>query len=235
VAYQLLDAFQSLFAGKEYRHRRSNLGDSVASHFYTDLFKLGRSQKYRSAVTSKTHVINTANVTVGKTARRGDGTFGEKVPSVLASNSPGHDVAFGSVATIEIGIEVKILAKAMIKQLDRVGTDILNQISEFKRHGGNPICIGIVGLNFASTCTSYEGTRSYTTDGKTMAHPIDEAPQAERRLTARISPVLDELIVLRFVATNSPPFAFRWLNATQTEAEYAASLVRVSREYEVRF
>jgi len=43
---------------------------------------------------------------------------------------PGIAVAFGKVATIEIGTEVKILAKAMRKQLDRVCSDLEKQISE---------------------------------------------------------------------------------------------------------
>ena len=53
----------------------------------------------------------------------------------------GYLVARGPIATVEIGIEVKILAKAMIKQIDRVINDLRNQVVQFKRGGGNPICI----------------------------------------------------------------------------------------------
>jgi hypothetical protein len=166
VTYKLLDRFRDLFQGTEYRHRRSNLGDQVASYLYDDLFTLARSSKFVTTVRTQSHVINVANVAVGRTARRGDGTFGERVPSVDAATVPDHLVSFGSVATIDVGIEVKILAKAMIKQIDRVGTDMINQASEFRRHGGSPICIGIVGINHASSYTSFEGDRAWPTDGR---------------------------------------------------------------------
>jgi len=235
VPYKLLDRFRDLFEGKEYRHRRSNLGDQVASYLYDDLVDLGRSRKLVAAARLQSHVINMANVTVGKSARRGDGTFGERVPNVAAVVVPEHLVAFGEVATVDVGIEVKILAKAMIKQLDRVGTDMLNQAAEFRRHGGTPICIGIVGINHAGAYTSYEGDREWPTDGKKAPHPVQEAAQAERRLLPRIQAAFDEVIVLRYRATNIAPFPFSWLNAVETEKQYAASLVRISREYEKRF
>jgi hypothetical protein len=41
--YALLRTFRSLFDGKPYRHRISNLGDLVASHLYEDLVALGKS------------------------------------------------------------------------------------------------------------------------------------------------------------------------------------------------
>jgi hypothetical protein len=43
--YRLLEAFQGLFEGRRYLHRRSNLGDLVAMEFYEDLFALGRSRR----------------------------------------------------------------------------------------------------------------------------------------------------------------------------------------------
>ena len=68
-------------------------------------------------------------------------------------------VARGPVATIEIGAETKILAKAMIKQIDRVISDLVNQAMQFKRGGGNPICVAFVGINFAEGYVSFEGTK----------------------------------------------------------------------------
>jgi hypothetical protein len=235
VTYKLLDRFRDLFQGTEYRHRRSNLGDQVASYLYDDLFTLARSSKFVTTVRTQSHVINVANVAVGRTARRGDGTFGERVPSVGAATVPEHLVSFGSVATVDVGIEVKILAKAMIKQIDRVGTDMINQASEFRRHGGRPICIGIVGINHATSYTSFEGDRVWPTDGRKTPHPFQEAHQAEYRLLPRIRDDFDEVIVLRYIATNVEPFPFSWLNTTDTESQYSASLLRISREYELRF
>lgn len=235
MAYKLLEQFRALFKGQKYLHRRSNTGDQVASFLYDDLFELARSPKFVAAVSGQRSVINVANVTVGRTARRGDGTLGERVPNVAAIVVPDHLVSFGQVATIDVGIEVKVLAKAMIKQLDRVGTDMINQAAEFRRHGGNPICVGIVGINRAKNYVSFEGTREWPTDGKKTPHPSQEAEQAERRLIPRIQPEFDEVIVLRYMATNADPFPFKWVDAVTTETEYAASLLRISREYEKRF
>jgi hypothetical protein len=50
----------------------------------------------------------------GIEARRGDGTFGELILGERAVVDPGYKVARGPVANVEIGVEVKILAKAMI-------------------------------------------------------------------------------------------------------------------------
>ena len=94
-------------------------------------------------------------------------------------------VARGPVATIEIGAETKILAKAMIKQIDRVINDLTNQVTQFKRAGGNPICLAFVGINFAEQYVSFEGRKRWPTDGKKYKHPIQEAKQAEQRLNER--------------------------------------------------
>jgi hypothetical protein len=235
VNYKLLSRFRALFEGQKYLHRRSNAGDQVASFLYDDLLQLGRSPKYVAAASTHRSVINIANVAVGRTARRGDGSFGERVPNVAAVLVPDHLVALGSVATVDVGIEVKVLAKAMIKQLDRVGTDMINQASEFRRHGGNPICIGIVGINRAKGYVSFEADREYATDGRKSPHPSQEAEQAERRLLPRIQPFFDEVITLRYLATNISPFPFGWVDEVATETEYSASLTRISREYEKRF
>jgi hypothetical protein len=67
-----------------------------------------------------------------KPGRRGDGTFGELVPAAVALTEKGMLVARGPVATIEIDAETKILVKAMIKQIDRVITDLTNQATQFQ-------------------------------------------------------------------------------------------------------
>lgn len=145
-------------------------------------------------------------------------------------------VALGEVASIEIGTEVKVLAKAMIKQVDRVGTDLINQAAEFKRSNPRAICIGIVGVNNAPIYRGLEGAREYVTTGKGgYLHPIQEAAQAEQKFVSRVATSLDELVVFRFVATNMVPLSFAWLNRAQTEKEYGAALVRIALAYENRF
>ena len=89
-------------------------------HLYEDLVTIDRSDKYRLHVSSMSRVLNVQNRRAGIAARRGDGTFGELIPGETVITDPGYIVGRGSIATVEIGIEVKILAKAMIKQIDRV-------------------------------------------------------------------------------------------------------------------
>jgi len=203
--------------------------------FFEDLHALGRSKKLVSRVDTGISVLNTRNRRQGIKARRGDGSFGEIVPYVEPIKDKGFVVCRGPIATIEIGIEVKILMKAMIKQIDRVINDLEKQAAHFRSRGGKPICVGIVGINRAPHCTSYEGERKFRTDGTKYTHPIDEADDAEARLMSRAASHFEEFIVLRFLATNEPPFRFAWANEQTTTMDYGAVLARVSQHYEARF
>ena len=233
--YALLRTFRSLFEGQRYRHRDASLGDLVASQLYEDLVALNKSQKLIHRVKHHERVVNLRNVLIGKPSRRGDGTFGELVPAAVAVTEQGLLVARGPVATIEIGAETKILAKAMIKQIDRVIGDLVKQVTHFRSGGGNPICVGIVGINFADQYVSFEGRKRWPTDGKRYKHPIQEAAEAEQRLLAKACSAFDEFQILRFKATNTKPFPFDWVDLAKTELEYSALLTRVSREYDTRF
>jgi hypothetical protein len=232
---RLLNRFRALFDGTKYIHRNSNLGDLVAVEFFEDLMTLGKSSKLESRVIDHDRVANVKNITVGKKARRGDGTFGELVPTALAMAEEGFLVARGHTANVEIGVETKIVSKAMIKQVDRVIGDLKRQVLMFKKHGGNPICVAFVGVNWSPAYTSYEGERPFPTDGKKYKHPIQESEAAERRLRAEAQADFDEFLLLRFSATNVPPYPFSWINEAQLTLEYNALLTRVSREYDSRF
>ena len=123
----------------------------------------------------------------------------------------------------------------MIKQIDRVISDLRRQVEEFKK-SGDPICIAVVGVNHASSYTSIEGDRPFHTDGTAKAkHPAQEAAQAIRRLNDHAKPDFDEFLLLRFSATNVDPFPFEWLNEDETLLEYSALLARVTRLYAERF
>ena len=233
--YRLLDTFRGLFEGQAYLHRRSNLGDFVAMHLYEDLYALGRSTKYVARVDTRISVLNTQNRRRGVNARRGDGSFGEGLPNAAPLRDEGFVVGRGTIATIEIGIEVKIMMKAMIKQIDRVIGDLDRQAGNFRSRRGDPICIGIVGVNRAPYCTSYEGPeRSYRTGGSKNKHPIDEAVEAEDRLRRLVAPVFDEFLVLSYSATNEPPYRFAWTDESAMHMDYGAALVRMSQQYEAR-
>ena len=185
---------------------------------------------------ARTRVVNRQNTRRGVLARRGDGTFGEIIPNTPALIEPGFRVARGEVATVELGIEVKILAKAMLKQIDRVIGDLNKQVSQFQLGGGSPVTIGIVGINHAAVYTSYEGDREYRTTGRDgYAHPIQEAKEAKRRLVTMAAPQFDQFLPLEFRAENVAPFRFEWLNKDSTERDYGAVLTRVLRSYDQRF
>lgn len=233
--YALLRTFRGLFESKPYLHRKSNLGDLVASQLYEDLVAINKSTKLVERVQRHERVVNLRNVMTGRPGRRGDGTFGELVPAAVALTEKGMLVARGPVATIEIGAETKILAKAMIKQIDRVITDLINQVNQFRRGGGSPISVGFIGINFADQYVSFEGRKHWPTDGKKYKHPIQEAVQAEQRLKEKAGSAFDEFQILRFRATNAKPYPFNWVNLGETELEYSALLTRVSREYDRRF
>jgi len=180
--------------------------------------------------------LNVQNKRRGVAARRGDGTFGEIIPGEAPISDSGYLVSRGPIATVEIGIEVKILAKAMIKQIDRVTNDLRNQAAQFKRGGGSPIRVALVGINRAESVVGYEGDRPFPTTGKQgFLHPFQEAPEAERRLRADAAPEFDEFLVLRFKATNAAPYPFEWADYNETRLDYAAALARISARYQQRF
>lgn len=237
LEYRLLTEFRRLFEGKIYKHRASNQGDFVAMQLYEDLIAINRSPKLiDAAINRRDRVLNVQNTRRGVSARRGDGTFGEIIPGENAIGDAGYLVYRGPVATVEIGIEVKILAKAMIKQIDRVINDLRNQVVQFKRGGGNPITIGIVGINQAQSVIGYEGDRPFPTTGRDgFLHPYQEAPEAERRLRVEAQPEFDEFLVLPFKATNAPPYPFEWVDYQETRLDYAAALSRISARYQQRF
>jgi hypothetical protein len=66
-------------------------------------------------------------------------------------------------------------------------------------------------------------------------HPQQEAAAAEDFLKTSAAPNFDEFIVLKFIASNMPPYDFRWLNDKTTELDYGAVLVRVSQRYEATY
>lgn len=218
-----------------YRHRDSSLGDSVASYLPEDLYALNRSRGLNALIDAGARVLNTRNTLRAVKSRRGDSTFGELVPYSPTANAPGFVVLRGDVATVEIGTEVKILAKAMIKQIDRVIGDLVRQVEQFHAAGGEPICVGIVGVNWADRYTSLEGDKLWPTNGRKDKHPVQEAGEAENRLISKAAPAFDEFIILPFRARNEPPFMFEWLDEKRTASDYGAVLTRILRKYEARF
>jgi hypothetical protein len=231
--FRLLSEFRRLFQGHKYKHRASNQGDFLATHLYEDLVGINRSPKLVGAIEAGMLVLNVANRLQGVRARRGDGTLGQIIPGEMPIRDEGFTVARGKIATVEIGIEVKILAKAMIKQIDRVINDLRNQAAQFRKAGEHAFCVGIVGINQAESYVSFEGRRSFPTTGKGgYLHPIQEAADAERRLIEHAAPSYNEFLVLRFRATNKKPYPFEWADFDEARLNYAAALTRISSAFQ---
>jgi hypothetical protein len=236
VKYRLLDEFENLFSGKFYNHRVYNNGDYVAVGLYEDLLHLKRSPKYARRVAAGTSVVNFSNVSPGIAARRADGTFGQNVPHVDPNVVDGYAVLRGTTATVEIGVEVKIVCKAMLRQIGRVMNDLKEQASELQLKNVDAVRAAVVGVNFAPFYVSFEGDREWRTTGHGKhKHPVQEADEVVSRLRARVAPLYDELLVLPFIATNDPPYDFAWVDSATTQREYGAALVRLSQLYEKRF
>jgi len=235
LEFRLLAEFRKLFEGRVYKHRASNQGDYIAMHLYEDLVAIDRAPKLVAAIRKGILVLNVANRLQGIRSRRGDGTFGEIVPGETPIRDEGYAVARGKIATVEIGVEVKILAKAMIKQIDRVVNDLRNQAVQFRKGGAQPFCVAVVGINQADHYVSFEGDRSWPTTGKGgYLHPVQEAAEAERRLHEHAAPSYNEFLVLHYKATNEEPYPFEWVDFNETRLNYAAVLTRISSAFQQR-
>lgn len=229
--FRLLEAFRRTFEGGPYLHRNSQLGNRVADFLFDDLYELNQSSRFRSDADHDLAALNPKGISPGLKARRGDGSWGPVVPAHVPRPYAGHIIRIAPTAEVDIGAEVKILAKSMIKQLDRVCSDLCGQSRHFKTKSPDAISVGIVGINLAAKYTSYEGARSYPTGQPGHPHPAAEAPEAERRLLAEVEHCYDELLILAFRATNTAPYAFQWVDRNATADSYASLLLRVLREY----
>jgi hypothetical protein len=200
-------------------------------HIYEDWCAIEPESPYAKRVGRRELILASNNRTRGIRARRGDGTLGIPTPHTPVIEDKGYEVARGEVASIVVGIEVKIVAKAMLKQIDRVITDLNNQVIEWKRRGEFPLSMGLVGINEAEVYTAYEGDRLYRTGAGGHRHPSQEAHETAQRIRLHVFPNYDEALVLRFKATNEPPYAFSWVDGEETRREYGAALVRLNTKY----
>ncbi len=228
--FSLLTKFEDTFRDHRYLHRNSQLGNRVADYLFDDLYDLQSDSKFRQDVDSGKVALNPKGISPGVKARRGDGSFGPIVPGHSPRPYRGHLVPMAPTAEVDIGAEVKILAKAMIKQIDRVISDLCGQSGHFRTKSPDALSVGIVGINVSGSYVSYEKDRTYPT-GVFGPHPFQEAPEAERRLLSSAEPCFDEFLVLPFLATNEPPFPFQWARPEQTRDNYASVLLRLLRAY----
>ena len=231
---KLLLAFEDLFRGQPYLHRRSNLGNEVARILYEDLYSGGYSTKLKERMESGTCVVNIAGSTHGVKARRGDGTFGTVVPGTAPARSGKFSVWHGVVALTQIGAEVKVLATAHLKQIDRVINDLAGSAQSFKKKSRSAITVGVAGVNYSQSYTGFEGTREYPRDHM-PERALRDAEETSRRLEQLAAPDFDEFLLFKFKATNRAPYPFSWLDRVGVAKDYGAALVRIAGLYQSQF
>ncbi len=138
------------------------------------------------------------------------------------------------VALTQIGTEVKIIATARLKQIDRVISDLVGSAQTLKEKSPNAITVGIAAVNYSESYTGVEGDREFPIDTKPES-ALREAEETARRLERFAGPPFDEFLLFKFKATNRTPYPFAWLNERGTVADYAAALVRIGALFESRF
>lgn len=229
--FQLLDAFRLTFAGKVYKHRNSTIGNKIGRQLFEDLLDHAVSAAYNFDVGNGRAVVNSGgSIHTPRQIRRNDSVYG--CPPAGAELRPlqaGFRISEGPVAEPRIGCEVKILAKSQQKQIDRVLSDLENFVRRMKELSENCLNLAIVGVNHEAEYEGHEGER-------TFRHRLrmDEPRVVEDKLQILLGKY-DELLVLRFKATNQPPYPFRWLSERKVNLDYGAVLTRLGEAYQRRF
>ncbi len=229
--FALLETFKFAFAGGVYRHRDSTIGNRIARQLFEDLLKHVVSSHYNEHVRDSLGVVNRGGGIHGKAIRRNDSLFGRLPAGVpVKSPPPGLRVAEGPVAEARIACEVKILAKAQQKQIDRVISDLSNFALRMKRLNKNCIKVAIVGVNHEGNYVGYEGRRPFRDRLRAQEPEIVTA-----KLRDEVVRDYEEFLILPFRATNQPPYPFRWLYAGRADLDYGAALTRIGELYQRRF
>jgi hypothetical protein len=166
-----------------------------------------------------------------KAIRRNDSILGRPPAGfTLAPLSPGFSVFEGPVADPRVGCEVKILAKSQLKQIGRVISDLERFVDRMKSLNQRCLNVAVVGVNYESDYVGWEGERPYR-------HKLtsNEPEIVSARLTEALLNRYDELLILRFRATNQPAYPFDWLHPKQVDLDYGAALTRIGELYQGRF
>lgn len=249
--YRVLKAFESLFGGRIYNPRSSTQNNAICEAFFEDLYALGRSKQYRERCDKGTHAVNARSEIHGINVRHGDGTFGERVPSVEPRRMPGMFVPEGALSTLEIAVEVKVLSVALRKNQGNRLAELSHQLDAFKRaarveHQRPLIAVALVFLNAAERFAAIEGhqaslkggppPRVTIADGTARKSPAQEVSQTEA-FFARELPIVgyNYPLILKYRATNEEPYEFSWAGGDTTVADYSNVLTNVSLDYENLF
>jgi hypothetical protein len=230
--FRLLEAFRRTFAGTLYKHRNSTLGNKIGRELFEDLLALLVSARYTEHVERGAGVVNSGGrIHSPRAIRRNDSIFGKPPAGVsLQARKGSLSIPEGPVAEPRLGCEVKIIAKSQQKQIDRVISDLENFSLRMKSLSRKCINVAIVGVNQESDYVGYEGERAFRHTLRDQ-EPVGVMAKLKEQLLGRY----DELLILRFKATNQPPYPFAWVDAHRVELDYGSALTRVGGLYQRRF
>ncbi len=196
--FRLLDQFEATFRKGPYKHRSPSLGNLIGRELFEDLVAHEVSRLLVDRVRSRREIVTMNGEIYGrKRVRRNDSFSGRPPAGELDIRSvEGYAVSEGVIAEPHIGCEVKILAKAQQKQIDRVVNDLRGFAVRMRSLHARCINVAIVGVNHESEYVSYEGDRQY----RDRLRP-NEATQTEQRV-GDLQEDFDEVLILPFRATN---------------------------------
>lgn len=163
TTFRLLTRFEATFRQGPYKHRSANLGNRIGRELFEDLFTHAVSARLADRMRSQSEIVTVSSEIYGrKRVRRNDSFSGRPPAGELDIRTPtGCDVSEGVIAEPRIGCEVKILAKAQQKQIDRVINDLRGFGSRMRSLHARCINVAVVGVNHESEYVSYEGERQY--------------------------------------------------------------------------
>lgn len=230
--FRLLERFKNTFLGTRYDHRNSSLGNTIGRELFEDLLLHSGSDAYVSHARHGRTVVNRGGkIHTPRAIRRNDSILGRPPAGVTGTPPPpGSSVLEGPVAEPRVGCEVKILAKSQLKQIGRVISDLERFVDRMKSLNPRCINVALVGVNYESDYVGWEGDRPYRHKLTSKEPEIVSARLAEALLR-----LYDELLIVRFRATNQPSYPFSWVYPKQVGLDYGAALTRLGELYQARF
>lgn len=232
LPFRLLDRFAATFQHGPYKHRSPSLGNRIGRELFEDLTSHSVSNSLADRMQSRQEIVTMSGEIYGRKRVRCNDSFSGRPPAgeLDIRAVPGFEVYEGVIAEPHIGCEVKILAKAQQKQIDRVINDLRGFGARMRRLHVRCINVAVVGVNHESEYVSYEGEREYRDRLR-----ANEAIQTEQRVR-EIQDDFDEVLILPFRATNeAPAFPFTWVDKRRTRRDYGAILTRIGSLYDERF
>lgn len=148
ASFRLLDQFATTFRNGPYRHRSSTLGNQIARQLFEDLLFHEVSHLLSQRMLSGREIVTISGEIYGRRRVRRNDSFSGRPPAgeLDIRIVPTCQVKEGVIAEPHIGCEVKILAKAQQKQIDRVLNDLRGFAVRMRRLHARCLNVAIAGV-----------------------------------------------------------------------------------------